>query len=59
MLLDNDVVTDRETEAGAFPGGLGREEGIEHLLLHLGWNTSAVIANSDLDSLAEACRRGR
>src|SRR5262252_6073249 len=49
MLLDNNVVTDREAEPGAFPGGLGREEGIEHLLLHLGWNTSAVIADLDLD----------
>jgi hypothetical protein len=30
MLLDDDIVTDGEAEAGALAGWLGCEEGIEH-----------------------------
>jgi transposase len=60
MLLDNDVVTDREAEPGAFPGGLGREEGIEHLVFYLGRNAGAVVANPDLHPVAEIfCRRSK
>jgi hypothetical protein len=29
MLLDDDIVTDGEAEAGAFSGWLGCEEGVE------------------------------
>src|SRR6516225_3721178 len=32
MLLDDDVMTDRQTEASAFTGWLRREERIEHLV---------------------------
>jgi len=34
MLLDEDVVADREAEAGALSRRFGREERVEHLLFH-------------------------
>ena len=52
MLLDNDVMCHREAEPGPFPGRFGGEEGIEHLFSHFGRDAGAVIANSDLDCLA-------
>src|SRR5262249_10631422 len=36
MLLNDDVVTDGEAKAGPFSCGFRREEGVEHLLFHLG-----------------------
>ena len=33
MLLHDDIVTNGEPESGSFSGGLGREEGAEHLSL--------------------------
>ena len=59
MLLDDDVMTDGEAESGAFSGWFGREEGIEHLVLHFGRNASAVVANPDLHALAKVFSRGR
>ena len=59
MLLDDDVVTDRQAESCAFPGGFSREEGIEYLLLHLGGNTSAVVAYPDLHPIAKVFGCGR
>src|SRR6516165_10552031 len=59
MLLHDDVVSDGEAKASAFPGRLGREEGIEHLFLHLRRNADAVVANRDLYAIAEALRRRR
>ena len=53
MLLHDDVVAERQAEAGPFAGRLGREERIEHLLLHLGRNAGAVVADPDLDPVAE------
>ena len=53
MLLDDDVVTDREAEPGAFSGRLRREERIEDLLFHLGWNAGAVVADPDLHAVAK------
>ena len=44
MLLDDDIVADGEAKAGAFSGGLRREEGIENLFLHLRWNAGAIVA---------------
>src|SRR6516162_7306873 len=35
MLFYDDVVTDRQAEAGALPSRLRREEGIKHLFLDL------------------------
>src|SRR5262245_45134662 len=58
MLLHDDVVSDGEAKASALSGGFGREEGIEHLILDLGWNPGAVIANPDLYAVAEVLRRG-
>jgi hypothetical protein len=57
-LFDDDVVTDRETEAGSFTGRLGREEGIEHLFLDFWQNAGAVVANPNLNFITEVfCRR--
>src|SRR5262245_60044779 len=58
MLLDEDVVADGEAKAGSFSCGFCREEGIEHLLFHLGRNTVAVIANPDFHAIAKALGRG-
>ena len=41
-----------------FSGRLGREERIEHLLLHLGRNASAIVADSDFHAVAEVLGRG-
>jgi putative ABC transport system substrate-binding protein len=49
MLLHNDVVTNGQAEA---PGGLGREEGIEHLVPYLRLDTSPIIAYPDLHTIA-------
>jgi hypothetical protein len=58
VLLGDNVVTERETKAGSFAGRLGREEWIEHLFPHFGRDAAAVIANPDLDAVAEVSRRG-
>ena len=58
MLLDDDVVTDRQPKPRTLAGGLGREEGVEYLFLHLGRNAGAVVADVDLHAVAEAARRG-
>ena len=50
MLLDDDVVADRQTKTGPFAGGLGREERLEDLVPHLGRNAGAVVADPDLDA---------
>src|SRR5579871_965452 len=52
VLLHDDVVRHRQSKPGAFAGRLGGEEGIEHLLLHLGWDAGAVVADADLDMVA-------
>src|SRR5262249_34090310 len=43
MLLDDDVIGHREAEPRAFPGWLGGQKGIEHLLSHFGRDTAAVV----------------
>src|SRR6476646_5497358 len=58
MLLDDDVMTDGQAQSGSFAGGLGRKERIEHLLLHLGRHAGAVVADPDLDAVAEILGRG-
>ena len=58
MLLDDDVVTERKAEPGAFAGRLGGEERIEHLFLHFGRNAGAVVADPDFDAVAEVFGRG-
>ena len=52
-MLDDDIVTDGEPEAGALAGRFRREERGEHLFLDLGRNTGAVIADRDLHPVAE------
>src|SRR5262249_54291555 len=59
MLLHDDVVSDGEAKASAFPGRLGREEGIEHLFPHFKRNAGAVVANPNLYAVAEVLRRRR
>ena len=53
MLLDDDVVADGETETGPLASGLGREEWIEYLFLHLKWNTGAIVADPDFHTVAQ------
>ena len=57
MLLDDDVVTDGETKPGSFSGRLGRKERIEDLLLHLGRDASAIVADLDLPPVPEVLGR--
>ncbi len=53
MLLHDDVVAHRQAKPGALARRLGGEERIEHLLLHLGRNAGAVVADADFDVVAE------
>jgi hypothetical protein len=46
MLLDNDVMADREAKAGTLASWLRREERIEQLFPDLGRNAGAVVANN-------------
>src|SRR5437868_10742167 len=57
MLLRDDVVADREAEAGALAGWLGGEERLEQLVAVLGRDAGSVVAHLDLDRLAEVARR--
>jgi len=58
MLLGHDVVADREAKAGPFAGRLRREERLEQLVLDLRGNADAVVADTDLDYIAEiSCRQ--
>ena len=54
MLLHNDIVANGEAKAGALSGRLGGEERIEHFLLHFQGDAGAIIADPDLDLVAEA-----
>ena len=58
MLLHDDVVRHRETKAGSFTGWLGREERVDHLLLHFGRDAGAVVANANFDGGSEVLRGG-
>src|SRR5258706_4845997 len=58
VLLHDDVVRHRETKAGSFTGWLGREERVEHLLLHFGRDAGAVVANANFDSGTKVLRGG-
>src|SRR5262249_57658414 len=53
MLLDDDVGSDGKPEARLLCGGFCREEWIEHLLLHVRRNTAAVVADPNLNVIAE------
>ena len=58
MLFHDDVVAHRQPQPGAFAGWFCREEGIEHLLLHLGRDAGAVVADADFDMVVAPARRG-
>ena len=58
MLLDDDVVADGQAKPRALADGLGREERIEHLVLYLGRNAGAVVADPDFDAVAQVLGRG-
>ena len=53
MLFNDDIVAQREAEAGSLAGGFCRKERIEHLFLHLGRNAGAVVADSNFDAVTE------
>src|SRR5579862_8827118 len=57
MLLDDDVMADREPKPRTFTRWLGGEKRIEHLLLHVGRYAGAVVANADFDAVAEVLGR--
>jgi hypothetical protein len=59
MLLDDDVVANREPKASAFSCGLCCEEWIEHLLFHFRWNTDAIVAYPDFDAVPKVFSRDR
>src|SRR5215471_3541429 len=58
MLLDDDVVTDGEAEAGSFSSGFRGEERVEHFFFHVRRNAAAVVANCYLDTIAQILSRG-
>jgi hypothetical protein len=58
MLLDNNVVADREAKTSAFSGRLGREKRVEHLFFYVRRHTDAVVANSDFHTIAKIFGRG-
>src|SRR4029077_18200322 len=53
MLLRDDVPADRETEAGALPGRLGREERLEQFVTDFRCDAGAVVTHADLDGIGE------
>src|SRR6516165_5635800 len=57
VLLGDDVPADREAEPGAFPGGLGRDEGLEQFVPDLRRNAGAVVAHPHFNRIAEIARR--
>src|ERR1700682_4457924 len=57
MLLNDDIVTQRKAEAGSLAGGFCRKERIEHLFLHCGRNSGAVVADSNFDAVTEVLGR--
>ena len=57
MLLDDDVMGHREAEPRPFPGWLGREKGIEHLLSDFGRDADSVVADSNFDRPAKTSGR--
>jgi hypothetical protein len=56
VLLDHNVVAQREITTGPFARRLGRKERIKYFLPHLGRNAAAVVANPDFDVVAKVLR---
>jgi len=57
MLLGDDVVADRETEAGALSRRFCREERLKKPVAVFGRDAGAIVAHPDLDGLAKIARR--
>ena len=57
MLLGDDVVTDRQTQAGALSGRFGREERLEQFLAVLRQNANTVVTHPDLDAFVTLAGR--
>ena len=47
MPFGNDVVAEAQSQARAFPAGLGREERFENSLSDIGWNSRSVVLDND------------
>jgi hypothetical protein len=56
MLRGDDVVADRETQARALPGRLGREKWLEQPVAIFRRDAGAVVAHPDLDLVDEIAR---
>ena len=54
-VLADDVAGEREAEAGALVGRLGREEGMEDLLDQLVRDAAAIVPDADFDAV-RGCR---
>src|SRR5215831_1522833 len=59
MLLDDNVVTDRQAKAGALSRRLSREERLEHLFFHVRRDADSVIADTDFHTIAKVFSRSR
>ena len=57
MLLHDDVVADRQAQAGALARGLGREERVEDAVADLRRDAVAVVADPHLHRVAQVARR--
>ena len=58
MLLNDDVVTDRQAKPSTFARRLGGEERVEHLFLHILWDAGAIVADRYFNAVAEVPRLG-
>ena len=54
MLLDDDVVTDREPKPRSLSSRFCREKWVEHLPLHVSRNAAAVVTNPNFHAVTEA-----
>ena len=59
MLLDDDVMAEREAKTGSLARRLSREEGVEYFVPDLRRNPRTVIADADLHPVTEIFRRRR
>ena len=57
MLLRDDVIADRQAEAGALAGRLCREEWLEQLVFDVIRNAGAIVAHADLDRISDIAGR--
>jgi hypothetical protein len=53
VLLDDNVVAQRETKTGSFARWLGGKERVEYFVHHLGGNAATAVTDPDLHAVAE------